>query len=126
MAVDAAIGQQAHEMKRAVLLLAVVHSGGVGLILEEASVLNGLGDPGQVLEDNTARANVGVAHLTVAHLPLWQAHVQAGGGQAATGIFSKDPVQMGGAGIFDGVALLRVPQAEAIHNNQRCRCFTHV
>ena len=125
VAVDAAVGQQAEDVQRAVPLLAVVHGLNIGLILKEGAVLNGLGDPGQILEHHPARADVGVTHLGVAHLPLRQAHVHAGGRQLAAGVLGKDLVQVGGTGGGNGVAGLVAPQAKTVHDNEGSRCFTH-
>ena len=77
VAVDAAVGQQPHHMEGGAVLSAVVHGLQIGGVFEEVAVGDGLGDAGQVLEDHAARADVGVAHLAVAHLAVGQAHVQA-------------------------------------------------
>ena len=123
--VDAAVGQQAHQVQGRALLQAGVHGVPVGGIFIKAPVGNGLGDPGQVLEHHPAGADVGVAHLAVAHLSLGQAHVQAGGGQLTAGIFRKEPVQVGLFGVGDGVAGGLGPEAEAVHDDQSRRCFFH-
>ncbi len=67
--VDAAVGQQAHQVQGRALLQAGVHGVPVGGIFIKAPVGNGFGDPGQVLEHHPAGADVGVTHLAVAHLP---------------------------------------------------------
>ena len=67
-------------MKGGALRLAGVHGMVVGGIGEKVAVGNGLGDAGQILEHHPACADVGMAHLAVAHLPVRQAYVQAGGG----------------------------------------------
>ena len=86
-------------------------------VLEEIAGLDVPGDPGQVLEHHTACADVGVAHLAVAHLPLGQTYVQAGGGQTAAGAVTEDLVQVGLRGVGDGVARPRRGQTKAIHND---------
>ena len=53
---------------------------------KKLAVFDGPADPGQVLKDHPAAADVGVAHLAVAHLPGGQTHVQAGGGEGGVGI----------------------------------------
>ena len=112
-------------MQGGALGLAVVHGAHIGLVGEEIAVCDGLGDAGQVLKHHPAGADVGVAHLAVAHLPLGQAHVQAGGGQLTAGIFRKEPVQVGLFGVGDGVAGGLGPEAEAVHDDQSRRCFFH-
>ena len=51
--------------------------------LSPACLGDGLGDARQVLVNDAPRAEVQVADLRVAHLPVGQAHVQAAGAQAA-------------------------------------------
>ena len=123
--VDAAVGQQAHQVQGGALLQAGVHGVPVGGIFIKAPVGNGLGDPGQVLEHHPAGADVGVAHLAVAHLPVRQAHVQAGGPERGVGILPEKLVQPGRGGGADGVALRLLPQAEAVHDDEGCWCFVH-
>lgn len=74
VAVDAAVGQQAHQVEGTVPLLAVVHGLHIGVVLKKAAVLDGTADAGQILEHHPAGADVGVAHLAVAHLAVGQAH----------------------------------------------------
>ena len=57
-----------------------------------------LADAGQILKHHPAAADVGVAYLAVAHLPLGQAHVQSGGGQGGVGIIRQQAVQHRGIG----------------------------
>ena len=125
VAVDAAVGQQAHDVEGAAALLAVVHGLDIGLVLKEAAVLDGPADAGEILEHHPAGADVGVTHLGVAHLALGQTHVQTGGRQLAAGILRKNSIQIWLAGSGDGIALLLLRQAKAIHNNQGSRCLTH-
>ena len=125
MAVDAAVGEQAHQVQGAAPLLTVVHGLQIGWIFKKGTVLHRLGDAGQVLEHHPACADVGVAHLTVAHLPLGQTHIQTGGGELAARAGGKEPVQIRRTGIGNGVALLLCRQAKSVHDNQGSRRFTH-
>ena len=93
--------------------------------MEKAAVLNGAGDAGQVLEDHPAAADVGVAHLAVAHLPIGQAHVQPGGGEGGVGELLEEAVQPGRFGGFDGVARFSAAGPEAVHDDQSSRCLIH-
>ena len=79
VAVDAAVGQQAHQVQGGPPFPAVLHGLQIGRILEELPAVDVPADVGQVLEYHPARADVGVAHLAVAHLPIGQAHIQPGG-----------------------------------------------
>ena len=123
--VNAAVGQEAEQVQGGALLQAGVHGVEIGGVLEKAAVLNGAGNPGQVLEDHPAAADVGVAHLAVAHLPVGQAHVQPGGGEGGVGELLEEFIQPGGFRGFDGVSRLPAAGAEAVHDNQSSRCFVH-
>ena len=68
--VDAAVGDQAEQVQPAARAVAAPLAGGEqGLVLEEAAVGDRVVDPGQVLLDDRAGAEVEVADLGVAHLP---------------------------------------------------------
>ena len=124
--VHAAVAEQAVQVQGSALLLAGVHGIDVSSVLEEGALLNVQRDAGQVLEHHAASADVGVAHLAVAHLSVGQAHVQAGGGQAATGILSENLVQIGGLGSGNGVVAglaLAGGQTKAVHDDESSRSF---
>ena len=105
-------------MQRRALFHAGIHGVQIGGILEEVAVGNGLGDAGQVLKHHPARADVGVANLTVAHLARGQAHVQPGGGELRVGKLLKETVQPGGLRRLDGISgQMAVGHAEAVHND---------
>ena len=123
MRVYAAIGQQAENMQGGVKPLALVDRAHERLVGEKVAVLDGLGDAGQLLIDDTARADVGVADLGVAHLPVRQTDIQAGGADIRHRVFRKDLVQVGGVRGLDRVAALFVAVAEPIHDDQRGRFF---
>ena len=121
--VYAAIGQQAHNVDSRPLIFGGQHSLMIGRILEEGALVDVPGDLGQILIDHAACANIGVPHLAVAHLPCWQTHINAGSGELAGGIFGKELIQDGSGGRLDCIAQFFVPQSEAVHDNQCCRCF---
>ena len=123
--VDAAVGQKPVQVQAGALFQAVVHGLVVGGVFKEAAVVDGPGDPGQILEHHPAAADVGVAHLAVAHLPGGQTHVQAAGGQGGVGIFGEKPVQLGRPGQAHGVAGAGVGEAEAVHDDQGSRRLVH-
>ena len=123
--VDAAVGQKPVQVQAGALFQAVVHGLVVGGVFKEAAIVDGAGDAGQVLEHHPAAADVGVAHLAVAHLPGGQTHVQAAGGQGGVGIFGEKPVQLGRPGQAHGVAGAGVGEAEAVHDDQGSRRLVH-
>ncbi len=125
VAVNAAVGEQAHQVQLAAVFLGLaagVHKFGH---LEEVAVLDGLGDAGQLLIDDAARADVEVAHLGVAHLSLGQAHIHAGGADDGVGIFGLERVDDGRAGLTDGVALAFRALAKAVQYDQCSHFLGH-
>ena len=120
VAVDAAVGHEAHDMQGVAAGLGVLDGLEVHGVLEELAVFDLLGHLGQDLEHDAARAHVGVADLGVAHLALGQAHVKAGGLEDGVGIFGKKFIEIGGVGNIDGVAAGGRRQSIAVHDNQDC------
>ena len=118
MAVDAAVRAEAEQMQGGVVDLAVVHSLQERGILEEISVLDGLGDPRQLLIHDAACADVQVAHLAVAHLAPGQAHVHAAGAQERVGAGVPQVHEVNRAVGQDGVIFLLLPIAEAVEDDQ--------
>ena len=124
--VNAAVAEQTHEMQGGIVFPAGVHGADIGRIFKKAPIVNGFADAGQILKHHPACADIGVAHLAVAHLPLGQAHVQAGGRQTAAGALGEDAVQVGLGRVSHGVARTLGGDAKAIHDNQSSRCFHKV
>ena len=121
----AAVGMQTVKMQRRAFCKAVVHRLVVGGVFEKCAVLDGTGDARQILEHDAAAADVGVTDLAVAHLPVGQTHVKAGGLERRVGILGKKTVEHGGVGSAHRVADGIVGQAEAVHNDQCGRSFIH-
>ena len=61
MRVDAAVGEEAHEVQRRAAVACVPGCGDEDGVAEEVAVLDRLVDPREVLVDDAARAEVGVA-----------------------------------------------------------------
>ena len=121
--VYAAAREQAVQVQAAALFQAIVHGLVIGGVLEKFAGFNGAADPGQVLEHHPAAADVGVAHLAVAHLPGGQTHIQSGGRECGIGIFGKQTVQHRSIGQGHGVAGAGGTHAKAVHNHQHSGCF---
>ena len=81
VAVDAAVRDEADEMKRAAPVAAPVHRVDERFVVEEIAVPDALVDPREVLVDDPAGAHVHVADLGVSHLAGRQADRFAGGDQ---------------------------------------------
>ena len=126
MAVDAAGADQTHQVDSLARVDGSLHVLDQHGVLEHLAVLDGLGDEGQLLVDDTARAHVGVADLRVAHLAVGQADSHAAGLDGGHGVIGKDLVQIrlarGGHGV--AVGLVRRP-AEAVHDAEHNRFFRH-
>ena len=121
MRVYAAVGQQAEDMQRGIKPFALVDCAHERLVREEIAVLNGLGDAGQLLIDDTARTDIGVTNLGVAHLAVRQTDIQTGSADINQRILLKDAVKVRGVGRLNGIALLLLTMAETVHDDQRGR-----
>ena len=126
MAVHAAGAHQTHQVDGLACVDGGLHVLDEDGVLEHLAVADGLGDEGQLLVDDAARAHVGVADLGVAHLAVGQADSHAGGINGGHGVLCHQSIQMGGLGSHNGVAegLVRHP-AEAIHDAQKNRFLCH-
>ena len=126
VAVHAAGAHQAHQMDGLAGVDGSLHVLDQNRVLEHLTVLDGLGDQGQLLVHDTAVTHVGVTDLGVAHLAVGQAHSHAGSLNGGHGVFCHQSIQMGGLGGHHGVAkgLVRHP-AEAIHDAQKNRFLCH-
>ena len=126
VAVDTAGADQTHQVDGLALVDGSLHVLDQHGVLEHLAVLDGLGDKGQLLVDDAARAHVGVADLRVAHLAIGQADSHAGGLDGGHGVVGKDLVQIRFVGGGHGVAvgLIRCP-AEAVHDAEHNRFFRH-
>ena len=116
MAVHTAVGQQADEMQRGVVFLGIVYSVEQRLVFGELAVLGGLGNTGQLLVDDAACADVGVADLAVAHLAVGKAHIHAGGADFSKRVVLEQAVQVRLICRGNGVALFR-GDAKAVQNH---------
>ena len=75
MGMDAAVAEQSQQVQRSALFQAGVHGGVVSFVFKKIAVFDGFADAGQILKYHAAAADVGVAHLAVAHLTFGQPHV---------------------------------------------------
>ena len=94
VAVHAAVGDQPHEVDRAAGRLGLAHRLEQRGDLEEGAVLDGPVDAHQVLVDDPPGAEVGVADLGVAHLPLGQSDGETGGPQRGRRVVAHQRVHV--------------------------------
>ena len=118
VAVHAAVGQQAEDVHRLAGAYRLIDRATDGRIVEELAVANGLGHPGEVLVHDAAGAEVHMADLGVAHLPVRQAHVHAAAGDQTMGLGGAQVIVHRRVGSVDGVVLGAVAVAEAIEDDQ--------
>ena len=110
--VDAAVGDQADQVQAAARAVRAALAGGAQrLVLEEAAVGDRVVDPRQVLLDDRPGAEVEVADLGVAHLPVRQADVAALGRELRVRIAVPELVEDRGVGLRDRVARARPARA---------------
>ena len=88
------------------------------LVLEERAVLDRLVDPQQVLLHHRARAEVEMAHLGVAHLPLRQAHRWAVRGERRVRVLLPELVEHGRVRQVDRVPGPRLGQPPAVQHDE--------
>ena len=86
------------------------------LVLEEAAVGDRVVDPGQVLLDDRAGAEVEVADLGVAHLAVGEADVAAAGRERRVRVALPERVEDRGVGLGDRVARARRGQPPAVED----------
>ena len=116
-----AVRQQAENVQGGIEPLALVDCAHQGRVLEEISVLDGLGDAGQLLIYDAACADVGVANLGVAHLAVRQTNVQTGCADIGERVLGEDLIEIRLFSRLDGVALGLLAVAEAVHDDERGR-----
>ena len=116
MAVDAAVGHQADQVKGRVIVDGGLYRADEGGVFKEVAVRNGFGNARELLIDDATRADIRVADLAVAHLPVGQADIHAGGADIGHRAFSHELVKPGRFRRRDGISVIGRIVAEAIHN----------
>ncbi len=118
--VDAAVGDEAEQVQAPARAVAGALAGlQQRLVFEEAAVGDGVVDPGQVLLDDRAGAEVEVADLRVAHLPVGEPDVAALGGELRVRVTLPEAVEDRRLGEGDRVAGAGLGQAPAVEDDQR-------
>ena len=120
--VDAAVGDEAEQVQAAARAAAGAVAGSQQrLVLEEAAVGDRVVDPGQVLLDDRAGAEVEMADLRVAHLPVGQADVAPLGGEFGVGELRPETIEDRRLGQRDRVAGAGRGKSPAVEDHQRQR-----
>jgi hypothetical protein len=121
MAMHAAGRQQTQHMHRALGFFRRRDQGGERRQCRERAVGDGVVDPGQVLHDDAAGADIHVADFGVAHLARGQADRPAGGRQQGVWAFRGHPVEILRLRQRDGIVLSVQPVAPPVENAQHRR-----
>ena len=126
VAVDAAGADQTHQVNGLARVDGGLHVLDQNRVLEHLTVLDGLGDEGELLVDDAAGAHVGVADLGVAHLAIGQANGHAGGVDGGHGVLCHQRIDEGlvGDGHSVTIGLVGGP-AEAIHDAEHYGFLGH-
>ena len=85
--------------------------------LKEIPILNGLGDPGQLLIHDAARAHVQMSYLGVAHLAVRKSHRQAAGLSLDVGALAHQLVHDRSLALTDRVGLTGVVETVTIEDH---------
>ena len=126
VAVNTAVGQKPHKVKRSILPSAAIHCGGKRLVFKKRAVTYCVGDKRQHLIYNASGADVRVTDLAVADLPLRQTNVNAGSHQRRVWAFVKQLVEYRCVGSAYGVIITCGSKPEAVQNKEDRRDFTHL
>jgi len=130
--VDAAVREEAHQVDAPVVVVGVRQRRPDGVVLGEFAGVDGVVDPGIRLLHHPSGADVEVADLAVAHLPLGEADPTPVDDHAAVGAAGDGVVERRRVGRGHGVAPAavrrRVPvapgaviaQSPAVEDHQRC------
>ena len=124
MAVHAAIGKQAVEMKARSILLCIVNRFQERLVFKEPAVLDLLRDPGQILIHDPSGAHVQVSHLGASHLPFRKAHGKAAGIAQGEGAFLHQAVHHRRIRQCDRIVLFFFPESITVEDQQDGRPLT--
>ena len=125
VAVNAAVTHKTHKVQSTAVCLAVFHCALESLIVKEIAVLDGLGNSGQFLVDDSAGAHVGVTDFAVAHLSVGKSDSHSRSADGGVGAFREEFIKIRlGSGdngvavsVLDSVAVHYAKNKGFFHNN---------
>ena len=126
VAVDAAIRQKAVQVQLAVMLLHLIHRLQQDFILKKVSILNRLGDSGQILIDDPSGSHIEMANLRIAHLPVRKADIKPAGLTLHKRILLHQPVHHGSLCQRNRIVVFSRIQSVAVKDHQNRRSFAHI
>jgi len=121
VAVDAAVGEQSHQVDGPALTHSAVDRLEEHGVRVDGAVGDREIDPREFLIDHAAGSDVEVTDLRVAHLVFRQPHVLPGAGHGRPGEALEEPVQGGSVRERHGVAGTRRRKAVAVHDHEQSR-----
>ena len=125
VAVDAAVGEQAPEVELLAVVARAVHGLDEGGIFEEVALLDRLGDLGEVLIDDAARADVEVPDLRVPHLPVGEPYGEPARAELGGGVGLSEFDDVFAAVHVDGIPYDEGVDAVAVHDDECIRFLIH-
>mmetsp|Transcript_32480 Transcript_32480/g.62560 ORF Transcript_32480/g.62560 Transcript_32480/m.62560 type:complete len:339 (+) Transcript_32480:2061-3077(+) len=125
MSMHPAVRHHAHQMRRATCIFEFGDKRLQRGIVKKRAVLDGQINLPQIHRHHTARANIGVSHLGVAHLPAWQANVWPMGDQSRRRTIRHHRIKVGRFGKIGRIGLGLIRQPPAIQNAQYNGLWRH-
>ena len=116
---DAAVGQQPHEMQGGTLPACRLERADEDLVMTQRPIGASTVDAGELLMDDAPGADVEVADLGVAHLARGKAHRLARRLQADRRMLRERGIEMRRLGQRDRIARTGLGQAEPVHDDER-------
>ena len=114
LAVNAAIGDQSHQMERSLPCRLQYLS--YFLVAEKIARFDGFVDAGNVLMNHTPGPDIEMADFAVSHQAFGKADSRSARLQGNPGVASKKLLESGQLGLGDSVALLEVTETPAVQN----------
>ncbi|MNM70987.1 hypothetical protein D3C81_826320 [compost metagenome] len=118
MAVYAAIGQQAVQMKLLAVGLRVLYSFNQGLVRKEITFTDRLVDTGQILIHDPACTDVQMTYFRVTHLSFRQTHSLTASSKRSVRVHLKVSVVIRFVRLCDRVAFICTAKTESVHDDQ--------
>ena len=120
---NAAVGQKAYKVQSSAAPLDVFHGAKKSGIFKKLSVLYSLVDFSNILINDSARAEIEMPHLAVAHLPRGKPYRSAAGLDKGMRILFHKAGNIRDTACLYRVALIGISPAEAVHYYYRVRFF---
>ena len=121
MRVYATVGYKTHYVEILAVLLCLLHSVYKRGIREEITVFDSLAYLGQILKNNSARTDIEVAYLAVAHLSFGQTYCKTARIELSRRIFLENFEDFGRSLGGYGVVLAELVDAVSVHYYQTCK-----